>query len=163
MKPFLSSSVPLPPCETRVKPIRLVLSACHPPASCPTISPGRPRGLVSAINVAMQQVPADIWAAFGRRLGQAQVPPHQHPDYHKWVRSEGEKLLVGDVTQGGARSSLALGYYQAIPTGFLFGSLRSHEDKRTASATRRQWGTEKTYREWAWRLADFMRPREVET
>src|SRR5260370_6621052 len=25
------------------------------------------------------------------------------------------------------------------------------------------WRTEKTYREWAWRLADFIRPREVET
>jgi hypothetical protein len=30
------------------------------------------------------------------------------------------------VTQGGARASLALGYYQVIPTGFHFGSLRSH-------------------------------------
>ena len=34
----------------------------------------------------MQQVPADIWAAFERRLDQAQVPAHQRPDYHKWVR-----------------------------------------------------------------------------
>jgi hypothetical protein len=34
----------------------------------------------------MQQVPADISAAFQRRLDQAQVPPDQRPDYHKWVR-----------------------------------------------------------------------------
>ena len=34
----------------------------------------------------MQQVPADIWAAFERRLDQAQVPANQRPDYHKWVR-----------------------------------------------------------------------------
>jgi len=34
----------------------------------------------------MQQVPADIWATLERRLDQAQVPPHQRPDYHKWVR-----------------------------------------------------------------------------
>ena len=34
----------------------------------------------------MQQVPAEIWAAFERRLDQAQVPADQRPDYHKWVR-----------------------------------------------------------------------------
>jgi hypothetical protein len=34
----------------------------------------------------MQQVTADIWAAFERRLDQAQVPTDQRPDYHKWVR-----------------------------------------------------------------------------
>ena len=34
----------------------------------------------------MQQVPADIWAAFERRLDQGQVPADQRPDYHKWVR-----------------------------------------------------------------------------
>ena len=34
----------------------------------------------------MQQVPADISAAFERRLDQAQVPANQRPDYHKWVR-----------------------------------------------------------------------------
>ena len=34
----------------------------------------------------MQQVPADISAAFQRRLDQAQVPANQRPDYHKWVR-----------------------------------------------------------------------------
>ncbi|MGO8930700.1 MAG: hypothetical protein ACLQU3_27900 [Limisphaerales bacterium] len=34
----------------------------------------------------MQQVPADVWAAFERRLDQAQVPADQRPDYHKWVR-----------------------------------------------------------------------------
>jgi hypothetical protein len=33
----------------------------------------------------------------------------------------------GGVTQGGTRASLALGYYQAIPTGFQDGSLRSQE------------------------------------
>jgi hypothetical protein len=30
------------------------------------------------------------------------------------------------VTQGGARSSLALGYYHIVPTGLQFGSLHSH-------------------------------------
>ena len=34
----------------------------------------------------MQQVSPDIWAAFERRLDQAQVPPGQRPDYLKWVR-----------------------------------------------------------------------------
>jgi hypothetical protein len=34
----------------------------------------------------MQQVPADIWAAFERRLDQAQVPADHRLDYHKWVR-----------------------------------------------------------------------------
>ena len=34
----------------------------------------------------MQQVSPDIWAAFERRLDQAQVPAGQRPDYLKWVR-----------------------------------------------------------------------------
>jgi hypothetical protein len=34
----------------------------------------------------MQQVPADISAAFQRRLDQVQVPANQRPDCHKWVR-----------------------------------------------------------------------------
>jgi thiaminase len=34
----------------------------------------------------MEQVPADISAAFQRRLDQAQVRANQRPDYHKWVR-----------------------------------------------------------------------------
>ena len=33
----------------------------------------------------MQQVPADISAAFQRRLDEAQVPANQRPDYHKRV------------------------------------------------------------------------------
>ena len=33
------------------------------------------------------------------------------------------------VSQGGARSSLALGYYHVIPTGFQFGSLCSRIDE----------------------------------
>jgi hypothetical protein len=41
---------------------------------------------VSATDVAMQQVPPDVWAAFERRLDQAQVPSGQRPDYLKWVR-----------------------------------------------------------------------------
>jgi len=41
------------------------------------------------------------------------------------ARGGGENIIRGDdVTQGGARSSLTVGYYQAIPTGFQFGSLR---------------------------------------
>ena len=42
-------------------------------------------------------------------------------------RGEGEKLFGDDLTQGGIRSSFALGYYQAIPAGFQFGSLRSQK------------------------------------
>jgi hypothetical protein len=38
-------------------------------------------------------------------------------------RGEREKNYWGDATQGGARASLALGYYQAIPPGFRIGSL----------------------------------------
>ena len=34
----------------------------------------------------MQQVSPDIWAAFERRLDQAQVPAGQRPDYLNWVR-----------------------------------------------------------------------------
>ena len=47
---------------------------------------------------------------------------------------ERENQYWGAVTQGGTRSepdrppSLALGYYQVIPTGFRFGSLRSREN-----------------------------------
>ena len=33
----------------------------------------------------MQQVPANISAAFQRRLDQAQVPADQRPDYRKWM------------------------------------------------------------------------------
>jgi hypothetical protein len=33
----------------------------------------------------MQQVPADISAAFQRRLDQAQAPADQRPGYRKWV------------------------------------------------------------------------------
>jgi integron integrase len=34
----------------------------------------------------MQQVPAETWAAFERRLDRARVPAPQRPDYHKWGR-----------------------------------------------------------------------------
>jgi hypothetical protein len=34
----------------------------------------------------MQHVPAETWAAFERRLDQAQVPADQRPGYHKCVR-----------------------------------------------------------------------------
>jgi hypothetical protein len=37
---------------------------------------------------------------------------------------------AASVSCGCARSSLALGYYHVIPTGFHFGSLRSLEDER---------------------------------
>jgi hypothetical protein len=32
----------------------------------------------------MQQVPPDLWAAYERRLDQAQVPVDQRSDYLKW-------------------------------------------------------------------------------
>ena len=38
---------------------------------------------------------------------------------------ERENVFCGVITQGGTRSSFALGYCQVIPTGFQFGSLRS--------------------------------------
>src|ERR1017187_10491150 len=44
MKPFLSSTAPLPSPSPRVKAIRPVFSACEPPESCPTIATIRPRG-----------------------------------------------------------------------------------------------------------------------
>jgi hypothetical protein len=42
----------------------------------------------------MQQVPADVWAAFERWLDQAQVPADQRPDYHKWVRFSFDLILL---------------------------------------------------------------------
>jgi hypothetical protein len=61
------------------------LSACCPQTPVPQ-SPTVPRErAVSAIDVAMQQVPAEIWTAFERRLDRARVPAPQRPDYHKWV------------------------------------------------------------------------------
>jgi hypothetical protein len=42
----------------------------------------------------MQQVPADLWAAFERRLDQTQVPADQRPDYHKWVRFYFDLILL---------------------------------------------------------------------
>ena len=63
-----------------------VLSACCPQTPVPQ-SPTAPRKrAVSAINVAMQQVPAEIATAFERRLGRGPVPAPQRPDAHKWVR-----------------------------------------------------------------------------
>src|SRR5437867_1402450 len=45
-------------------------------------------------------------------------------------RGEREKnYSEDDVTQGGARSSLALGHYNAIPTEYQFGSLFSREEE----------------------------------
>ena len=44
MRPFLSSTAPLPSPRSRVKAIRPVFSACEPPESCPTIATIRPRG-----------------------------------------------------------------------------------------------------------------------
>ena len=62
MKRFLSSTAALPSPRLRVKAIRQILSACEPPESCPTIAAIRPRGVVSATDLAMQQVPPDIQA-----------------------------------------------------------------------------------------------------
>src|SRR5437667_7443716 len=55
------------------------------------------------------------------------VPPAFAWKLRRGKRGERESILGGPLTQGGARASLALGYYQAIPTGFQFGSLRSQE------------------------------------
>ncbi len=65
-----------------------------------------------------------------RGPGQPAECPSPRPSPHSCLAGRGRKIIGADVTQGGARSSLALGYYQAIPTGFQFGSLRSHEDER---------------------------------
>ena len=63
--------------------------------------------------------------------------PAECPSPHSCLAGRGrERLLGDDVTQGGARSSLALGYYQAIPTGFQFGSLRSRMTNELGQARR---------------------------
>ena len=62
--------------------------------------------------------------------GQIGKPLSLDPSPHRMGR--GKRFLV-TLTQGGARSSLALGYNQVTPTEFQFGSLRSHEDERTGS------------------------------
>ena len=86
MKAKVSSSRTFTRPQTPCKANSASFSACYPPESCPTIATSAQGGAVSATDVAMQQVPADIWAAFERRLDEAQVPTDQRPDYHKWVR-----------------------------------------------------------------------------
>jgi len=46
------------------------------------------------------------------------------PAARQTAREKGN--CFGPATQGGARSSLALGYHHIVPTGLQFGSLRSH-------------------------------------
>ena len=41
---------------------------------------------MSARDVAILQVPPDLWAAYEWRLDPAQVPVDQRSDYLKWVR-----------------------------------------------------------------------------
>src|SRR5438445_648195 len=65
-----------------------------------------------------------------------QVNSNDGPSPRSFLAGRERKLLGGDVTQGGARSSLALGYYRAIPTGFQFGSVRS-QGERCWSVARR--------------------------
>jgi hypothetical protein len=43
------------------------------------------------------------------------------------TRQKGKVFHFGHPTQGGARSSLALGYFLIVPLGLQFGSLRSHK------------------------------------
>src|ERR1035437_10988533 len=82
--PFISSISIRP--RLRCKANSSVLSACCPQTPVPQ-SPTAPRErAVSAIDVAMQQVPAEISTAFERRLDRARGPGPQRPDYHKWVR-----------------------------------------------------------------------------
>jgi len=50
-------------------------------------------------------------------------------------------VFWGVFTQGGARSALALGYYQVVPTGLHFASPREHsgptdQDQRSAELAR---------------------------
>jgi hypothetical protein len=42
------------------------------------------------------------------------------------AKTEKGGIHITSLTQGGARSSLALGYYIIVPTGLQFGLLRSH-------------------------------------
>ncbi len=72
------------------------------------------------------------------KVGAAETNPSPHPPRSSLppslramagqARGEGEYFL-GALTQGGARSSLALGYYRVIPTGFQSGSVRSPGDE----------------------------------
>jgi hypothetical protein len=78
-----------------------------------------------------------LWLARLVRLGHAasvscgceviKKPLSLNPSPHPMGRGN---VFLCVLTQGGARSSLALGYYHVIPTGFHFGSLRSLEDER---------------------------------
>src|ERR1039458_5449144 len=86
MKPFFSSIALIPGPRPNVNPIRPSCSACQPIESRRRFTGICPRGAVSATDVAMQQVPPDLWAVYERRLDQAQVPADQRPDDHKWVR-----------------------------------------------------------------------------
>src|ERR1035441_5194771 len=99
MNPFASSSPLLLLPVSVVKPFFHEVSACLPPAACLLSRPSAQRWAVSATDVAMQQVPADIRAAFERRLDQAQVPADQRPDYHKWVRFYFDLMLLTEKGQ----------------------------------------------------------------
>ena len=61
----------------------------------------------------------------GRATNEAGEPLSPLP-----AEKDGERgnEIFGAVTQGGTRSSLALGYFHIIPAGFRFGSLRSRGD-----------------------------------
>jgi hypothetical protein len=90
---FLTADETFPFIDSTFTRRRLRCKACPSvfPLCCPQTpvpeSPTAPQErAVSAIDVAMQQVPADNSAAFERRLDQARVPAAQRPDYHKWVR-----------------------------------------------------------------------------
>jgi hypothetical protein len=85
MKPFPSPAAFLPDAASAVKPIRAFFPLAAPrPLFHNRQQP--PERAVSAIHIAMQQVPAEISTAFERRLDRARVPAPQCPDYHKWVR-----------------------------------------------------------------------------
>src|SRR5439155_12812664 len=56
-----------------------------------------------------------------------QVNSHDGPSPHSFLAGRGGRIWGRPDTQDGARSSLVLGYYQVIPTGFQYGSLRSEK------------------------------------
>ena len=86
MQPFPSLTALLPSPRRRVKCFRPFFQL----ATLQTVVPLSPASAQeragSAIDVAMQQVPAQTWAAFERHLDRARVPAPQRPDYHKWGR-----------------------------------------------------------------------------
>ena len=113
----------------RAHPLALALALGHGAPRTSGMKRKRNRAVASSTLVRLWHVSDLMWEGRPGQLEDGPLPARSS-------RGEGEKLLGGGVTQGGARSSLALGYYRAIPTGFQFGSVRS-QGERCWSVARR--------------------------